>query len=269
MYALNYSRLRSSSSSLSYIRSLSTLLSSSGPTRPAVALIPSRPTSYPDGPQFNRSLAYPSYHLRSFSSSNNFNDVINKMKEEYNDQGEKISSKTTNEGNETKSNEQNEAKNEETINEPKETQENVQSNVDYGQLLTKTYWKTKDLASSFITGVKETWKEMIEGPKESKVRKTVAYAEATKAKKVKNEDEDEEDEPAPYTGPTAVVVSKTKRNTWEEMAARLENSPLIREMLKNTRKIGRQAASTDIGKQAKKIGEEVTNKIHVRRYVIL
>lgn len=176
------------------------------------------------------------------------------MKDEYNEKGEKVTPEQT-EGKESK---EEETKNEESMNESKG---NAPS-TDYGQLFSQTFWKTKDLASSFMTGVKETWKEMIEGPKDSKIKKTVAYAEATKAKKVKDEEDDEE-EAAPYTGPTAVVVSKSKRSTWEEMAARLENSPLIREMLKNSRKIGRQAASTDLGKQAQKIGEQVSNKIHV------
>lgn len=139
-------------------------------------------------------------------------------------------------------------------------------------MFTSTLSKTKTFASSFVVGVKETWKELVEGPKESKIRKTVAHSEVGRAQQAKKETEDgdeDEEEKETYAGPTAIVVSKTKKSTWEDMAARLENSPLIREMLKNSRRIGRQAADTDLGKQAQKIGEEFSNKIHVIQYIFL
>jgi hypothetical protein len=182
--------------------------------------------------------------------------VINKVKGEYTESGEKINPT----GDEKKEEQKEEEKKTDEI-----PTESPPSSTDYGQLFKTSLWKSRDLASSFVVGVKETWKELIEGPKESKIKKTVAHAEVVRTKKASTGDEDDEEEAkaAPYTGPTAVVVSKTKRSTWEDMAARLENSPLIREMLKNSRKIGRQAAATDIGQQAQKIGEQVTNKIHV------
>jgi hypothetical protein len=208
----------------------------------------------------------------SSSSKDSFNDVIKKMKNEYDENGEKITATSaaspaaaTEEGKEEDMNESKDSKDE---NEKKEEEgkENEKAPTDYVQLFNQTLWKSRDLTSSFISGVKETWKELIEGPKESKIRKTVAHAEVIRTKKAKSEEDDEDEDEsaaAPYSGPTAVVVSKSKRSTWEEMAARLEDSPLIREMLKNSRKIGRQAADTDLGKQAQKIGEQVTNKIHV------
>jgi hypothetical protein len=183
--------------------------------------------------------------------------VINKVKGEYTESGEKINPT----GDEKKEEQKEDEKKTDEI-----PTESPPSSTDYGQLFKTSLWKSRDLASSFVVGVKETWKELIEGPKESKIKKTVAHAEVVRTKKASTGDEDDEEEEAkaaPYTGPTAVVVSKTKRSTWEDMAARLENSPLIREMLKNSRKIGRQAAATDIGQQAQKIGEQVTNKIHV------
>jgi hypothetical protein len=194
-------------------------------------------------------------------SSNNFSDVINKVKAEYNEKGEKINP-TDDET--TAGDEKKEQKTEggETKTNDEIPTEGTPTNTDYGQLFKTTLWKSRDMASSFVVGVKETWNELIAGPKESKIKKTVAHAEVFRTKKTRTDDEDEEGE-ASYSGPTAVVVLKTKRSTWEDMAARLENSPLIREMLKNSRKIGRQAAATDIGQQAQKIGESVSNKIHV------
>jgi hypothetical protein len=210
----------------------------------------------------------------SSSSNNNFNDVIKKMKDEYDEHGEKVTPPSTSASASAASTE--EGKEEENLNESKDAKDENEKKeedgkenekaTDYVQLFNQTLWKSRDLTSSFVASVKETWKELIEGPKESKIRKTVAHAEVIRTKKAKSDDDDEdEDEPAaaPYSGPTAVVVSKSKKSTWEEMAARLENSPLIREMLKNSRKIGRQAADTDLGKQAQKIGEQVSNKIHV------
>lgn len=40
----------------------------------------------------------------------------------------------------------------------------------------------------------------------------------------------------------------------------LQESPLIKEILKNSKKIGEAAAGTDIGKQAQKLGQGVRDK---------
>lgn len=247
-------------------------------TPPPLHLLPS---SYSSSTSLWSSQSSASRHFSS-SSKNDFNEVIKKMKEEYDEHGVPKTSATASptsaaaatgtaseSGTEEKSEEENlnqEGKDSKDENDKKgeEGKENEKGPTDYVQLFNQTLWKSRDLTSSFISSVKETWSELIEGPKESKIRKTVAHAEVIR-KKAKSEEDEDEDEPAaaPYAGPTAVVVSKSKKSTWEEMAARLENSPLIREMLKNSRKIGRQAADTDLGKQAQKIGEQVTNKIHV------
>lgn len=198
--------------------------------------------------------------FRSFSSKNNpnqFGDLLNKVKGEYNEKGEKVEDvkKTTEEG---------EKKEEES---PKE-RESAQTTTDYGAMLSQALWKTKDFASSFSTGLKETWTEMVQGSGESKIRKTVAHAESVRAKQQATssaEDEDEENKPPAYEGPTALVVAKSKKSTWEQMSERLSDSPLIREMLKNSRKIGKQAAGTDLGKQAKRVSENISNKIHDAR----
>jgi hypothetical protein len=49
------------------------------------------------------------------------------------------------------------------------------------------------------------------------------------------------------------------------MKERLQDSPFIREILKNSRKVSQQAAATDIGKQAANVGRAVSDKLEDAR----
>lgn len=214
-------------------------------------LFPSSSSSYVSSRIFLRTITSSSISLSSPSSPSPSSNENNKGEQE-------VKEDTTNTTNTT------ETTGTETTNSTNTTNEVQQPPIDYAEVLKSTVGKTRSFASSFVVGVKEAWKELLEGPKESKIRKTVAHSEVARTKKAAEGEVDEDEETAKaYEGPTSIVVSKNKRSTWEEMAARLENSPLIREMLKNSRRISREAASTDIGKQAQKIGEQVSNKIHV------
>jgi hypothetical protein len=204
----------------------------------------------------NRSLFFIHRQFTSKNDQNQFSDILNKVKGEYNEHGEKVN--------------QAESNNENDGSQPK-SESNEVNKMDYLAYAQKALRSGRSATSTFISGLKETWTEMVSGNNESKIRRTVVQATSARTQKPK-EEADEGDgatETPQYDGPSALVVSKSNRSTWEEMTARLENSPLIREMLKNSRKIKQQAAGTDIGKQAQKIGEEVSNKIHVRLSTVI
>jgi hypothetical protein len=124
---------------------------------------------------------------------------------------------------------------------------------------------------TFSTGWGETWTELVSGPPEE-IKKTVSHAAVHSQKKKKKkineegdevEEEEEEEEEEAYSGPQAIVLSDADKSAWESMQDRLQDSPLIQEMLKNTRKFKRQAASTDIGQKAAEVGGNVQDKLHV------
>lgn len=194
--------------------------------------------------------------VKNEPNGGSFADVLNKMKGNYSESGEKVEEKA-----EADKEQQAEAS---QSSESHDSAKKTDTSVDYIALAYKYLQSGRDASSNFVSEVKGAWNEMISGDKESKVRKKVAQASSFKAKKSSDDDEEEEEEAA-YDGPSALVVSKTNKSTWEQMYARLEDSPLIKEMLKNTKRFSRQAANTDIGKQASKIGEDVTNKIHDAR----
>ena len=141
--------------------------------------------------------------------------------------------------------------------------------TDYVQAASDLLGRGKYFMHTFTTGWSETWQEMISGPPEE-IKKTVSHAALPSHKKKKkkiNEDgeevEEEEEEEEAYTGSQAMVLSDSDKSTWEAMQERLQDSPLIQEMMKNTRKFKKQAASTDIGQKAAEVGGNVQDKIHV------
>lgn len=202
------------------------------------------------------------FPIRRFCSnkeSSSFGEVLKKVKNSYDEHGEKV--KVDDEKSQ-------ESKDSEKINEdtPNKKQDPA---VDYAKYATDLLGSGRTLLSSFVTGVKDTWTEMLQGQKESQVRKAVPHAQVYQTKKRQVDEDGEEIPEVVYDGPTAIMVGKTQKSTWEQMSERLENSPLIREMLKNSRKFTKQAASTDVGKQAQKIGEGVKDKIHVNSHMLI
>ena len=144
-----------------------------------------------------------------------------------------------------------------------------QQETDYAQVASDLIGRGKYFLHTFTSGWGETWQELVSGPPEQ-IKKTVSHAAVNQKKKKKvNEDgeeieENEEVEEA-YTGPQAIVVTDSDKSTWESMQERLQDSPLIQEMLKNTRRFKKQAASTDIGQKVGEMGGNVQDKIHVSR----
>jgi hypothetical protein len=112
-----------------------------------------------------------------------------------------------------------------------------------------------------VDNVKLAYSEMIGESGESRLTRKVHQAETYKRAKKKDEDEEDDDDLTEAeiearekkrreeAGPSAIVLVKEPQSPWEAMRERLQDSPLIREILKNSRKIGKQAAATDLGKQ--------------------
>lgn len=130
---------------------------------------------------------------------------------------------------------------------------------------------TLDSYDSLVDNVRGAYSEMIGETKESHLTRKVHQAESFRRAKPTDEDEDEdltdaeraakEAKAREDAGPSAIVLVKDPKSAWESMRERLADSPLIREMMKNSRKIGQQAASTDIGKTAVNATKAVQDKI--------
>ena len=143
--------------------------------------------------------------------------------------------------------------------------------------LNEILWKVRDMtqnAKMVITeNVKLAYSEMIGETRGSAIKRKVEQASTFRQTKTANPGEEgvegegvegDEAEAAAAKkdrGPSAIVVADLPKSQWEQMKQRLESSPFIREMLKNTKKFQNVAASTDIGQQAQKMGQSVKDKM--------
>ena len=132
----------------------------------------------------------------------------------------------------------------------------------------------RDSYDFIVDNIRQGYAEMMGEGKESYLNRRVHQAESFRRKAVKDEEEDDltdaereakEAKEREEAGPSAIVVVKDPKSAWESMKERLQDSPFIREILKNSRKVGKQAAATDLGKQATDIGKSVQDKIEDAR----
>lgn len=153
-----------------------------------------------------------------------------------------------------------ETKGSEDKNIPKQT--NV--NEDSYQPSTPSSFSFISSTISYVTeNISEAFKELVGTNETNTLRRQVSQP----AYKPKKTGEDEE-EVIEYTGPKELVAVKEALSPWDQMKARLQDSPLIREILKSSKKIGDVAAKTEIGKKVKDMNEQVKDKIEdVREYL--
>ena len=132
----------------------------------------------------------------------------------------------------------------------------------------------RDSYDFIVDNIRQGYAEMMGEGKESYLNRRVHQAESFRRKAVKDEEEDDltdaereakEAKEREEAGPSAIVVVKDPKSAWESMKERLQDSPFIREILKNSRKVGKQAAATDLGKQATDMGKSVQDKIEDAR----
>lgn len=129
----------------------------------------------------------------------------------------------------------------------------------------------KDLSLSVYDQVAENTKlaylEMIgQDAKDSLLKRKVEQAESFRAatREVNGEDDEDDmaDKPsATAVGPSSIVVVKEPKSAWDSMKDRLQDSPFIQEIIRNSRKFTRTAAETPIGKKASEVGQSVKDKI--------
>lgn len=201
--------------------------------------------------------------IRAFSNED-FKQTLNKVKEGYKNAEESTESKTNGV--------EDEGKNEEA----KDSENATNTSKEEGFKLPKIdMYAIRDFTRSsydfVVDNVRQAYAEMMGEGKESNLSRKVHQAESFRRAAVKEEEEDEdlteaereakEAKAREEAGPSAIVLVKDPKSAWESMRERLADSPLIREMLKNSRKIGQQAASTDIGKKAVDMGKSVQDKI--------
>lgn len=182
---------------------------------------------------------------RSFSSKGNddFRETLEKMKNK--------ASETKEEGDTKEDGEENSSKSAETP-PPPDFDKTVRKVSDYA---TDAYVSIKD-------NLRMAWDDLTGASKQTTLRKSVMQAESfRRGGETRPEGEDEAEK---YDGPTALVWVKDQGSAWDKMKARLSSSPLIREMLKNTKKATQAAAQTDIGKKAFETGQSVKDKVDVR-----
>jgi hypothetical protein len=136
--------------------------------------------------------------------------------------------------------------------------------VDPSEVVRKVSEFSRSSYSSFLDNIQIAWKEMTADGKESTLERKVHQAESYKRPDEKKSDEEEEEE-VKDRGPSAMVLVHEAKSPWETMKNRLQDSPLIRELLKGSRKVGNVAASTDVGKKAVEVGQSVQDKLHDAR----
>jgi hypothetical protein len=105
--------------------------------------------------------------------------------------------------------------------------------IDYNALYYKAKTFIRDSRESFDDNMKIAWGELTGSSKESSLERKFEQAESFRKTKTSTDPDDEDAETQPaYDGPSALVVVKEGMTYWEKMAMRLNDTPLIREILK-------------------------------------
>jgi import inner membrane translocase subunit TIM44 len=210
-------------------------------------------------------------NVRMFSNNDAFRDALKKAKAN-------TDSSTTTEATEQSKEEKTNDNAEATTNSNTESTANNSStksssffnkfssftnNIDTKELPKQVFDSAKTVYFSAIDNFKEGWNDMLGKNKKSVLQKKVMQAESFRKPKAasENDDDDEEEEEVVNTGPSAIVLVQQPKSAWEQMKNRLQDSPFIKEMLKNSQKMGKVAADTPIGQQAQKISQGIKDKI--------
>lgn len=121
--------------------------------------------------------------------------------------------------------------------------------------------RSRLFADSFMSNVKEAYSELKGGSKKktglrAKVQQAESFRRGDEVAEGEGEEKEEKEK-----GPSAIVHVKEPDSEWEKMKQRLADSPLIREILKGSKKAYTAAADTDIGQKVEDAGERVKEKI--------
>lgn len=197
---------------------------------------------------------------RQFSSggTDGFRETLNKINKKATDSKEEDSENNTKEGDAKADTTEADA---EKTGEEKANSENP--SVDYNNLFRKSSDFATDAYVTIKDNISMAWADLTGASKQTTLRRTVMQAESFRRGGETPPEDADDDEKEKYDGPTAMVVVKDRGSAWDQMKSRLSSSPLIREMLKNSKKVKDAAASTDIGKKAFETGQNVKDKMEV------
>lgn len=191
-----------------------------------------------------RLYSYSAKCLSSTPGSDGLKETLKKLQEENNDNDASVGSK-------------------ESADEANgQTTDSANVSAAVGGVFSNIFSSIKGLSSSVKEQIEGAYRDHCNASKETNLRRVVQ--QASSFRKVTPTDGDEDDEAPAYEGPTAMVHVKDPENAWDAMKARLNNSPLIREMFSRAKKVSDAAGATAVGKQANKVGQSVTDKVHVR-----
>ena len=190
-----------------------------------------------------------SYHSTLYNCES-FQDMLKKLQEEAKPDKKEVKEEA-----------ENGAHKEEEQTPKKEKKEH---SIDMQETIGLLRYRLTDAYYNFVDNLKQAYAEMTGEEKETQLSRKVEQATSYRKPKVKKEGEDaaEEVDEEIYSGPNAIVHVKQPKNAWESMKARLSDSPLIQEILKNSRKFQKVAGETPIGQQAQRINESVQEKLN-------
>jgi len=156
--------------------------------------------------------------------------------------------------------------------------EGAAAGIDPKEMAFKTWDFILKSKSAIQDNIKLAWEEMTatssSAQKSTLERKVVQAAtfkraEAPPPPKSNNENEnldiDNDGMKKENAGSGAIVVVKEAKSAWEQMKARLQDSPLIREFLKSSKHAGKVASQTDVGKQAIAGAQNIRDKLEDAR----
>ena len=123
---------------------------------------------------------------------------------------------------------------------------------------------------SFMINVKEAFAELKGDHKRSGLRAKVQQADSyRRAADMHKEDNvsagEKDDDEKKEKGPSALVHVKDPVSQWDVMKQRLADAPLIREILKGSKKAYNVAADTDLGHKAEDMADRMKEKVEDAR----
>lgn len=108
---------------------------------------------------------------------------------------------------------------------------------------------------SIIGSMKDSYLELLGMKKQSFLRRRVDQAVSTRTAEYGDH------VPSDYDGPTEIIMVKDQGSQWDQMKARLQNSPIIQQILKGTNVVAKAVGDTSIGKVVKDGSQVVKDKV--------
>lgn len=209
-------------------------------------------------------------HVRYLCTNSDFKEALNRLKGEKKEVKEQAEATSTQEEVTSEDNQKVDA--DTGTPPPEDSPSSTSSSSEQKVNFKEMYRKAMSFSLNAYDVLKENvilgWEELRGDNKPSALKRKVHQAESFKkggAKGDVNDDEEEKEEERDPNQTYAMVLVKDPVGAWDQMKARLQESPFIREILKNSRKIGDAASKTTVGQAAQKTATSVQDKIEDAR----